>query len=188
MEPHFAVGRGQLVLVQGDITRERTDAIANAANSGLLGGGGVDGAIHRAAGPKLLEACREAKRSLPGGRLRTGGALLTPGFALVARHVVHCVGPVYGAAGGEEARLLASCYSEAMRLCREAGLGSVAFPSISTGVYGYPIDEAAPVALEAVRHAMEAHDLPKTVRFVLFDTGTFSAYQRAAHRMFGEPA
>lgn len=188
MELRFKVGRGTLVLVKGDITREQTDAIANAANSALLGGGGVDGAIHYAAGPGLLEACREAKKTLPGGRLRTGGAVLTPGFSLKARHVIHCVGPVYGTCGGEEEMLLARCYSEALRLCRENGLDSIAFPSISTGVYGYPVGEAAPVALGEVKRSLEGYDQPREVRFALFDATTFSAYEQAAKRLFGEPA
>ncbi len=188
MERRFSVGRGTLVLRQGDITREATDAIANAANSGLLGGGGVDGAIHRAAGPGLLEACREVKKTLPGGRLRTGGAVITPGFSLKARHVIHCVGPIYGECRGDEARLLASCYAEALRLCREKGLESVAFPSISTGVYGYPLEEAAPVALGEVKRALESGDRPREVRFALFDAATFAAYEAAARRLVGEPA
>ncbi|HEY3450544.1 MAG TPA: macro domain-containing protein [Myxococcales bacterium] len=188
MELRFAVGRGTLVLLQGDITRESTDAIANAANSGFLGGGGVDGAIHRAAGRGLLEACREAKKSLPGGRLRTGGTIITPGFSLKARHVIHCVGPIYGEVGGDDARLLASCYFEALRLCRENGLESIAFPSISTGVHGYPVEEAAPIALGEVKRALELGDRPREVRFALFDAGTFAAYEEAARRLFGAPS
>ncbi|MGI5861166.1 MAG: O-acetyl-ADP-ribose deacetylase [Myxococcales bacterium] len=180
MERRYRVSDSEIVLVQGDITRERTDAIANAANSGLLGGGGVDGAIHRAAGPRLLEACREAKRSLPGGRLPTGEAVITPGFDLPARFVIHCVGPVYAREGPEAPRLLASCYQNALRLCVEYGLDSVAFPSISTGIYGYPVDEAAPVALGAVRGHLERERRPALVRFVLFDPATFRAYEQAA--------
>jgi O-acetyl-ADP-ribose deacetylase len=188
LELHFAVGRGTLVLLRGDITREETDAIANAANSGLMGGGGVDGAIHRAAGPKLLEACREVKKALPSGRLRTGGAVITPGFSLKARYVIHCVGPIYGECAGDESKLLARCYSEALGLCRENGVGSVAFPSISTGIYGYPVEEAAPIALGAVGRALESGNVPNEVRFVLFDGGTFAAYEEAARRLFGEPS
>ena len=192
MERRFPVSDSEIVLVLGDLTRERTDAIANAANSGLLGGGGVDGAIHRAAGPRLLEACREVKRTLPGGRLPTGEAVLTPGFDLAARFVVHCVGPVYAREGRQAPRLLARCYSNALRLCVEHGLDSVSFPSISTGVYGYPVDEAAPVALEAVREHLQRERRPARVRFVLFDTATLRAYQQAAdavltHRLTSKP-
>jgi O-acetyl-ADP-ribose deacetylase len=180
MEHRYRVADKTVVLVEGDIVRQDTDAIANAANGGLLGGGGVDGAIHRGAGPELLEACREVKKSLAGGRLETGGAVLTPGFRLKARHVIHCVGPVYSAAGDNAPRLLASCYRNAMRLCREHGLRSIAFPSISTGVYGYPLDEAAPIALREVRDGLQAHALPEEVRFVLFGDLAAHAYKVAA--------
>lgn len=176
----YRVGQCTVVLERGDITEQHTDAIVNAANSELLGGGGVDGAIHRAAGPRLLEACREIKKTLPGGRLPPGGAVITPGFDLRARYVIHCVGPIYSVEGAAAPRLLASCYSEALRLCREHGLQSVAFPSISTGAYGYPVDEAAPVALRAVRDALRSFGAPSLVKFVLFDDRTLSAYERAA--------
>ena len=122
--------RDRLSLAQGDITRVTVDAIVNAANPVLLGGGGVDGAIHRAAGPKLLEACRQVKKTLPGGLLQTGGAVLTPGFELPARSVIHCVGPVYRQQGEGAWSLLADCYRNALRLCREHGIRSIAFPSI----------------------------------------------------------
>lgn len=180
MEHRYSLGNKTVVLVEGDIVRQDVDAIANAANGGLLGGGGVDGAIHRAAGPGLVEACRQVKKTLAGGRLETGGAVLTPGFKLRARHVIHCVGPVYASAGSDAPRLLASCYRNAMRLCREHGLRSIAFPSISTGVYGYPLDEAAPIALGAVREELEAHTLPEEVRFVLFGDLAAQAYKNAA--------
>ncbi|WP_281328675.1 O-acetyl-ADP-ribose deacetylase [Polyangium sp. 6x1] len=171
--------------MEGDITTEDVDAIANAANAGLLGGGGVDGAIHRAAGPDLLSACREEKKSLPGGLLRTGGAVLTPGFRLRARHVIHCVGPAYAREGAAAARLLASCYTEALRLCRAHGLSSIAFPAISTGIYGYPLDEAARVSLTAVRDDLCAHGAPALVRMVLFGVNALSAFERAADEVFG---
>jgi O-acetyl-ADP-ribose deacetylase len=181
----FRAGLGELELVQGDITAQDTEAIANAANGGLLGGGGVDGAIHRAAGGELLDACRKVKQTLPDGRLRTGGAVLTPGFKLKAKHVIHCVGPIYSAGDGQAPDQLASCYREALRLCRENGIASIAFPSISTGVYHYPLDEAAPVALSAVRDVLARHEIPKLVRFVLFDAATLQAYVRAARKLFG---
>jgi O-acetyl-ADP-ribose deacetylase (regulator of RNase III) len=176
----FRVGRTAVVFERGDITRKQTDAIVNAANSSLRGGGGVDGAIHAAAGPELLAACRAVKATLPGGRLETGRAVITPGFALPAKYVIHCVGPVYAHAGDEAPRLLASCYTEALALCRAHGLRSVAFPSISTGAYGYPVDEAARVALRAVREAVEQTGEPDLVKFVLFDEKTLAAYLDAA--------
>jgi O-acetyl-ADP-ribose deacetylase (regulator of RNase III) len=188
MEQRFRVGKAHLVLSRGDITREEIEAIANAANSGLLGGGGVDGAIHDAAGPELLDACRRVKLTLPGGRLPVGRVAITPGFDLKAQHVLHCVGPRYSATGDEAPRLLASCYSDALRLCREHGIRAIAFPSISTGIFGYPVSEAAPVALGAVRASLEKHELPKLVKFVLFDDVTFRAYAEAAARLFGPPA
>jgi O-acetyl-ADP-ribose deacetylase (regulator of RNase III) len=188
MYQQYRVGKGTLVLAQGDITREETEAIANAANGALLGGGGVDGAIHRAAGPELLAACQEVKKTLPGGRLATGQAVLTPAFMLKAKKVIHCVGPVYAQAGRDAPKLLESCYAQALRLCRENGIRSIAFPSISTGIYGYPVDRAAPVALGAVKQALEGSDSSLLVKFVLFDEDTFRAYADAAERLFGSPA
>lgn len=175
---HHIVGQTTIELMRGDITAEDADAIVNAANSSLLGGGGVDGAIHRAAGPGLLAACRDAKRALPGGLLATGGAVMTPGFNLRAGHVIHCVGPIYVEAGAEAPRLLASCYREAVRLARAEHLRSIAFPSISTGVYGYPVHEAAPVALNAVINAVAGSEI-RLARFVLFDASTLAAYEAA---------
>lgn len=180
MEHLFHVGTSLISLVQGDITRQDTEAIANAANGGLLGGGGVDGAIHRAAGPELLAACRAVKKTLEGGMLPTGQAVLTPGFALRAKHVIHCVGPVYAREGREAPLLLASCYRNALELCTEHEIGSIAFPSISTGVYGYPVSEAAPIALRTVRDALESNPSVKLVRFCLFDPTTLQGYADAA--------
>jgi O-acetyl-ADP-ribose deacetylase (regulator of RNase III) len=162
-------------LAQGDITRQDVDAIVNAANRGLLGGGGVDGAIHRAGGPEILAACREIRRtSLPEG-LPTGSAVATTGGSLAARWVIHTVGPVYSGSP-EDPRLLASCHTESLRIADELGARSVAFPAISTGVYGYPHEEAAPVAIEAVRGASTRVEL---VRFVLFGDDAFGAFERA---------
>src|SRR4051812_44925398 len=143
----------QIELVQGDITREQTDAIVNAANSSLMGGGGVDGAIHRAGGPVILEECRAARDAL-GGPLPPGRAVATTGGRLPARHVIHTVGPIYGDGRGGEPETLASCYRESLRIADELGLSSVAFPSISTGAFGYPVREAARVALAAVTEAL----------------------------------
>jgi O-acetyl-ADP-ribose deacetylase len=184
MEKRYPVGPSELVLTHGDITLEATDAIANAANGGLLGGGGVDGAIHRAAGPELLAACRELKHTLPDGHLAAGLAVATPGFKLPARWVIHCVGPVYDQDPSNAPRVLASCYTRALALCRELGLRSIAFPAISTGIYGYPIPLAAEVSIRAVRDDLRAHDdapLP-LVKMVLFDERAFSAFAGAADR------
>ena len=185
MEKRYLVGPAAVVLAQGDITREGVDAIVNAANSGLLGGGGVDGAIHRAAGPELLAACREVKKSLPGGRLPTGQAVATPGFRLPARHVIHTVGPIYGEAGGRERALLASCHRRCLAIARELGLGSIAFPAISTGVYGYPLRKAAEVALGTVREELAAQAAPALVEFVLFDVVAFTNFAEVADLLLG---
>ncbi len=184
------------MLTQGDITREDTDAIANAANEGLLGGGGVDGAIHRAAGPALLAACRELKKALPDGRLAPGLAVVTPGFQLAARYVIHCVGPVYDKDPSGAPRVLASCYTRGLAICRELGLGSVAFPAISTGIYGYPIPLAAEVSLRAVRDDLRVRSYDgeadpfaapepglSLVKMVLFDERSFTAFSAAADRL-----
>jgi O-acetyl-ADP-ribose deacetylase (regulator of RNase III) len=183
-EKRYPLGSGELVLTYGDITEEATDAIANAANGGLLGGGGVDGAIHRAAGPELLAACRELKKTLPDGHLAPGLAVATPGFKLRARCVIHCVGPVYDQDPSNAPRILASCYVRALALCRELGLRSVAFPAISTGIYGYPIPLAAEVSVRAVRDDLRAHqDAPvPLVKMVLFDDRAFTAVAGAADR------
>jgi O-acetyl-ADP-ribose deacetylase len=154
--------------MQGDLTREQVDAIVNAANQSLLGGGGVDGAIHRAAGPELLEACR------PLGGCPTGDAKATPGFRLPARWVIHTVGPVWRGGGDGEPELLASCYRRSLEVADELGAASVAFPAISTGVYGYPAGEAAEIAVNTVRGSRTAVEL---VRLVAFDGATLARYE-----------
>jgi O-acetyl-ADP-ribose deacetylase (regulator of RNase III) len=165
-------------LVLGDITKESTDAIVNAANSSLLGGGGVDGAIHRAGGAAILEECRAIRAR--SGECPTGQAVITGGGRLPARWVIHTVGPVWHGGGRGEAELLASCYRNSLRLAAEKRLRSVAFPSVSTGVYRYPVGRAAVVALgEVARFLGAAADAPETVRFVLFDEDTFEAYRAA---------
>jgi O-acetyl-ADP-ribose deacetylase len=181
----YSLQRAVLELVQGDITQSDTTAIANAANAMLMGGGGVDGAIHRAAGPQLFDALRELKKELPGGTLATGRALLTQGFALRAKYVIHCVGPIYDREADQAPTLLGNCYKAALELCREHDIDSISFPSISTGVYGYPVELAAPVALAAVREHLARSAQPRICRFVLFDQQTLAAYRSAAESLFG---
>lgn len=161
----------QLQVVVGDITHEGTDAIVNAANPSLAGGGGVDGAIHRAAGPALLAACR------PLGGCPTGEARITPGFRLKSRFVIHTVGPVWEGGGAGEEALLAACYRSALRLASAHGVRTIAFPSISTGVYGYPIARAAPVAVGAVRGALPGAPGVESVRFVCFSAADAAVYE-----------
>jgi O-acetyl-ADP-ribose deacetylase (regulator of RNase III) len=165
-------------LVLGDITRQRVDAIVNAANSTLLGGGGVDGAIHRAGGPAVLDECRAIRAER--GECPTGEAVLTGGGGLPARFVIHAVGPVWRGGDQGEPGLLASCYRNALRIAAERGFQSVAFPSISTGIYGYPVSLAASTALTAVASFLASEAAaPSRVRFVLFDPVTFATYAGA---------
>jgi O-acetyl-ADP-ribose deacetylase (regulator of RNase III) len=171
----------RLELVQGDITQQATEAIANAANSRLAGGGGVDGAIHRAGGPAIME---ELKARYPSG-CPTGQAVITGGGRLKARYVLHAVGPVY-AGKPKDAELLASAYHVCLALCSQHGITTVAFPSISTGVYRYPVEEAAPIALRTVAAYLKTHPEIVLVCFVLFDPATFSAYQRALREISEE--
>jgi len=149
---------GRVRVRVGDITRERADAIVNAANMSLLGGGGVDGAIHRAGGPAILEECRELRRTRYPKGLPEGEAVATTAGLLPARYVIHTVGPRFGKHGGREPELLAACYRNSLALAAELGSSSVAFPAISTGVYGYPREDAAAVASEAIKEFLERHD------------------------------
>ncbi len=175
---------GRVRVLTGDITREAVDAIVNAANYTLLGGGGVDGAIHRAGGPQILEECREIRRTLLPDGLPTGEAVMTTAGLLPARHVIHTVGPIYGRHNGREAELLASCYRNSLRLAVEHGLTSIAFPSISTGAFGYPRAEAAGVASRAVAEFLGRETTIREVRLVFFSPGDLKAFLQ--HHKFDE--
>ncbi len=169
-------GQGRVTLVRGDITTQQVDAIVNAANSGLMGGGGVDGAIHRAAGPELLEACR-ALRDRQGG-CPTGQAVATRAGRLPARFVFHAVGPRWNGGGKGEEGLLKGAYRACMALAREHQVTSMAFPSISTGIFGFPVERAAPLALKAVSEGLAGSKLQE-VRFVLFSDEDLAVYAEA---------
>jgi O-acetyl-ADP-ribose deacetylase (regulator of RNase III) len=163
---------GSIVVVQADITTLSVDAIVNAANTSLLGGGGVDGAIHRAAGPELLEECRTL------GGARPGEAKITKGYRLPARHVVHAVGPVWSGGGAGEDELLASCYRTAMRIAADHRLRSIAFPAISTGAYGFPLERATRIAVDVIARALEATTSVERAVFCCFSVSDREAYER----------
>jgi len=167
----------RMVLVRGDLTKEKVDAIVNAANSTLLGGGGVDGAIHRAAGPELLRECETL------GGCPTGQAKITKGYRLPAKHVIHTVGPVYGGGTRGEAELLADCYRNSLRIAAEHGLKTVAFPAISCGVYGYPIEKASRIALKTTAEFLADHPEFTQVRFVLFGQADYDVYENTLAEM-----
>ena len=170
----------KIAVVQGDITREQVDAIVNAANRSLLGGGGVDGAIHRAAGPELLEECRRL------GGCPTGQAKITRGYRLPAKWVIHTVGPVWrGGAHGED-QLLASCYRNSLDLAVEKGVRRIAFPAISTGAYRFPLERATRIAVREVLWFLSEHPRIEEVRFVCFDSRTYSVYRKVVEELCGE--
>jgi O-acetyl-ADP-ribose deacetylase (regulator of RNase III) len=177
--PSMTIARSRLTVLQGDLTLQDVDAIVNAANSTLLGGGGVDGAVHRRGGPEILAACRRIRAQRYPDGLPTGQAVLTVGGNLTARHVIHTVGPVFSGRPGVPA-LLAACHTNSLALAASSGLRTVAFPAISTGVYGYPVELAAPIALGAtlahLRTHAEAHD---EIRFVLFGADALAAFSEA---------
>jgi len=175
--PELRIGNTLLRLVKGDITRQEVDAVVNAANSRLAGGGGVDGAIHRAGGAAIMEACRKL------GGCPTGSAVLTTAGNLPCRFVIHAVGPVYRDGEHGEGKLLASAYRACLQIAEREKLRSLAFPSLSTGAYRYPLGQAAPVALGAVAEHLRAGSDLREVRFVLFDPPTFTAYAGALHRL-----
>lgn len=178
--------RAMLTLLQGDITQQTADAIVNAANSSLMGGSGVDGAIHRAGGPAILEECKRIREA--SGPLLPGRAVSTTAGNLSARFVFHAVGPVWQGGTHDESKILGSCYQYCIRLAHGMKLRSICFPSISTGAFGYPVDLAAPLALDAVRLALAAGATVEDVTFCLFDEQTLAVYEQAAREMFGEAA
>ncbi len=181
-EREFLIGNSRIRLIQGDITEMSTEAIVNAANSSLMGGGGVDGAIHRKGGTRILEECRQIRAERWHEGLPTGEAVITSGGSLKAKHVIHTVGPVWRGGDHGEAEQLNRAYLNSLRLAVSKGLKTVAFPSISAGAYGYPIKEASLVALKAVRLFLETEDKLKEVVFVLFSDLDFQIYMKTAEK------
>lgn len=179
----WQIGPATIELHQGDITDEQTDAIVNAANAHLAGGGGVDGAIHRRAGPDIMA---ETRRRYPHG-CPTGSAVISAAGELAARHVIHAVGPVWRGGSQREAELLADAYRRSLELAVEHDCASIAFPSLSTGAYGYPIDQASRVALAAVREFLTQHERPELVRFVLFGPGAYGEFAAAIDELRTTP-
>lgn len=173
----FLVNKSRLSIIRGDITLQSTDAIVNAANSGLMGGGGVDGAIHRAGGTAILEECKKIVARQ--GRLPAGQAVITTAGKMKSRFVIHTVGPIWRGGDTGEPGLLESAYRESLKLAAAKGLSSVSFPSISTGAYSYPVSEAAPLALRAVIDFLKQDTSVKEVVFVLYDASTYDAYKDA---------
>ncbi|MGB9601729.1 MAG: O-acetyl-ADP-ribose deacetylase [Verrucomicrobiia bacterium] len=170
----------KIQIIEGDITKQNVDAIVNAANTTLLGGGGVDGAIHRAAGPELLEECRKL------GGCPTGQAKITRGYKLPAKYVIHTVGPVYRDGKHNEAELLASCYKNSLKLAVEHNVKTIAFPAISTGAYGYPIEEATRIAMKETKSFLEKDDSIQKVIFVCFGKAAYEVYKKVFEEVFGK--
>jgi len=184
MQNEFKVRKATVRLVKGDITRMETDAIVNAANSSLMGGGGVDGAIHRKAGPKILEECKKIRATTWLQGLPTGKAVITRAGNLKARHVIHTVGPVWRGGNHGEPELLAQAYQNSLKLAASKGLKTIAFPSISTGAYRYPMEDAAKIALKTVKDFIEKDDNLDEVVFVLFSENALEAYAEKAEKLF----
>jgi len=180
----YTVKQAKLSIVQGDITRQATDVIVNAANSGLMGGGGVDGAIHRAGGPAILEECKQIVARQ--GRLPAGQAVITTAGNMKAGHVIHTVGPIWHGGSQGEPELLTSAYRESLKLAAENNLSSISFPSISTGAYGYPVDKASRIAIKTVVSFLSEDTSLKEVIFVLFDSRTFETYADTLWDIMGE--
>lgn len=173
----------KLELIVGDITKQKTEAIVNAANGTLLGGGGVDGAIHRAVGRQLLEACKHIRKTeLNGGNLPTGEVVITKGYHLEAKYVIHTVGPIWQENPNEQEQQLANCYTHSLELAKEKGVTSISFPSISTGAYGYPLEEAAKIALTAVTQYLRNNHFGDVV-FTLFSKDDYEAYRTALEKI-----
>lgn len=181
---YVVIRTSRLSLVQGDITKQTTDGIVNAANSSLMGGGGVDGAIHRAGGPDILEECRQIVSRQ--GRLRAGKAVVTTGGKLKAKYVIHTVGPIWHGGHEDEAGILASAYRESLGLAVARDMKSVSFPSISTGAYGYPVEQAAVIALQTVIDFLCQDSPLDEVVFVLFDSETYKLYEKILRRLVPE--
>lgn len=179
----FHVGGTKVCLVQGDITEMDTDAIVNAANPTLMGGGGVDGAIHRKGGPKILEECKRIRATEWPGGLPTGKAVITSGGNLKSKYVIHTVGPIWHGGKSGEPELLAEAYSNSLKLAVSKGLKTIAFPSISTGAYGYPIEEASRVVLKTVKEFLEKENNLEKVVFVLYTKNDFEIYRRTAEEI-----
>jgi O-acetyl-ADP-ribose deacetylase (regulator of RNase III) len=176
----FTTNNSIIRLVEGDITDQDTDAIVNAANSSLMGGGGVDGAIHRRGGPAILKECKKIRISLPEG-LPTGKAVITTGGSLRAHYVIHTVGPVWKGGHNNEPQLLRDAYINSLKLAVENGVQSISFPSISTGTYGYPIGEAAGIVLKTLKQYLSSATQPEEIRLVLFKRSDLEIYQKTAH-------
>jgi O-acetyl-ADP-ribose deacetylase (regulator of RNase III) len=176
----YQVGKAKISLVQGDITEMETDVIVNAANPSLMGGGGVDGAIHRKGGPKILEECKQIRATQWPNGLPTGKAVITTGGNLKAKYVIHTVGPIWRGGKSGEPELLAEAYKNSLALASSKGLKTIAFPSISTGAYGYPIEKACKVALRTVKEFLEKENKLEEVVFVLYTKHDFEVYKEAA--------
>lgn len=177
MTAEITIYNARLILVKGDITRQHVDVIVNAANSSLMGGGGVDGAIHRAGGPAILEECRQIVSKM--GKLHQGNAVITTGGRLPAKYVIHTVGPIWRGGIYREDETLASCYTESLKIAVDKRLSSIAFPAISTGVYGYPVEKAACIAIKAVVSFLQhGNSSIKKVYFVVYDEKTREVYSR----------
>ena len=183
----FMVGKTEVILKKGDITDEKTDAIVNAANSSLMGGGGVDGAIHRKGGPDILKECKRIRKEKYPDGLPTGQAVITTGGDLKARHVIHTVGPIWHGGDRGEEELLTQCYRNCLRIAIKYDLKSIAFPSISTGAYRYPVEEASGVALRTVKeYYIEENNALDIVIYVLFSDRDLKVYQRTAKKIFSK--
>ncbi len=184
MQYEFKIGKGKVRLVEGDITNQDTDAIVNAANSSLMGGGGVDGAIHRKGGPKILEECKIIRTTEWPQGLPTGKAVITTAGNLKARYVIHTVGPIWSGGNHSENELLRQAYLNSLKLAVSEGLKTIAFPSISTGAYRYPIEHASQIALKTVKAFLENESKIEEVVFVLFSEKTFKIYSQNAEKLF----